>query len=149
MTTRPARRSAGTWWLCALTGALTLFQAAALLRALRLPADLAAAVSLPGALAPVGAGAWTLFFALLTVNLWQLRPRAVRQTAWAVIAFMVYNAARLVVYAQADYDRQRLPAALLALGLACVVPALYLLRRPPNQPGNGDARNYDVRSENQ
>ncbi len=138
MTTRPAQRSAGTWWLCAVTAALALFQAAAALRALRLPAGLAAVVSLPGGLALLGAGAWALLFALLTVNLWRLRPRAVRQTAWAVIAFAIYSAARLVVYARADYDRQRLPVVLLALGLVCVVPALYLLRRPSKQAANGD-----------
>jgi hypothetical protein len=125
--------------LCALAAALALFQAGAALRTLRLPPELAAGVSVPGTLALAGAGAWALIFALLTVTLWRLRPRAVRQTAWALIAFAAYSAARLAVYAQADYDRQRLPVALLALAVCAAVPALYLLRRPSNQPINGDA----------
>ncbi len=139
MNTQQLRRTAGIWWLCALTTALALFQGAAAGRALALPPALAAAVSLPGALGFVAAGIWALLFALLTVNLWRLRLNAVHHTAVAVIAFVLYSAARLTLYARADYDRQRLPFVLLAALLCCAVPALYLLRRPSNRHVNGDA----------
>ena len=133
------RRTAGIWWLCALTTALALFQGAAAGRALALSPALGAAVSLPGALGFVAASAWALLFALLTVNLWRLRPSAVRHTTVALIAFVLYSAARLALYARADYDQQRLPFALATALLCCAVPALYLLRRPSNRHVNGDA----------
>ncbi|MGQ9887134.1 MAG: hypothetical protein ACUVSX_01465 [Aggregatilineales bacterium] len=139
MNMQQPRRTAGIWWLCALTTALALFQGAAAWRALGLPPALAAAVSLPGALGFAAAGLWALLFALLTVNLWQLRPNALRYTAAALSAFVLYSAARLALYARADYDRQRLPFALLAALLCCAVPALWLLRRPSNRHVNGDA----------
>lgn len=119
--------------------ALALHQGAAALRALDTPPGLAAVISLPSALAFVAASVWALIFTLLAVNLWLLRPRAVRQAAWAAIAFAAYSAARLALYAQAEYDRQRLPLAFLAALLCCVLPALYLLRRPSNRHVNGDA----------
>jgi lysylphosphatidylglycerol synthetase-like protein (DUF2156 family) len=119
--------------------ALALYQGAAALRALDTPPGLAAIINLPSALACVAASVWALIFTLLAVNLWLLRPRAVRQAAWAAIVFAAYSAARLALYAQADYDRQRLPLAFLAALLCCVMPALYLLRRPSNRHVNGDA----------
>lgn len=87
----------------------------------------------------MAASGWALLFALLTVNLWRLRPSAVRHAAAAATAFVLYSAARLALYARADYDRQRLPFVLLAVLLCCTVPALYLLRRPSNRHVNGDA----------
>ena len=96
-------------------------------------------ISLPwGAAAATGA-AWALIFALLTVNLWRLRPRAARRFAWALIAFTGYSAARLALFARAEYDLQRLPFVVLAALLVSALPALYLLRRPSSEDVNGDA----------
>jgi uncharacterized membrane protein YsdA (DUF1294 family) len=98
---------------------LALFQGGAAWRALRIPPQLAAVVSLSPAWEFVAGALWALAFALAAFMLWRGNPRAVFRSGFLLCVFIIYSVARLALLARADYDRQRLPA--LALAAAVVV----------------------------
>lgn len=118
--------------LILITACLTLFQLGAVLRALQVPANLTAQISLPLPLEIVASGFWALVFALLTLNLIRLKAYAQRSTPWAIIGFIAYSAIRLLIFAQADYDRQRLPFLFISSAIILLIPVAYLLRRSTN-----------------
>lgn len=113
------------WELILLTALLAVFQFGAALRALDVPPELRAQVSLPTALEFVGGGLWALLFAAITVNL--IRGRALQPAVLIVSGFVIYSLARLIVFARADYDLNRLP--FLAAITVCLLLAAALLRR--------------------
>ncbi len=117
------------WRLIVLAVALALFQAVAAARTLTVPPELAAQLSLPLPLEFAAGVWWALLFTFIAVNLVQMKPQAVRWMGWALVGFIVYSFARLLLFAQADYDRERLPF-LLVLTLLSVIVAALLLRRP-------------------
>jgi hypothetical protein len=102
-----------------LIAALVAFhQAVNAVRALRLTPD----VSLSAPLEFVASLLWAGMFALLA-----LRRRA-RPIWLALIAFAVYSAARIVIFARADYDRGRVPVLLIIIGLIMIVLTLFAAR---------------------
>lgn len=113
------------WELILLTALLAVFQFGAALRALNVPPELRAQVSLPTVLEFVGGGLWALLFAAITVNL--IRGRALQPAVLIVSGFVIYSLARLIVFARADYDLNRLP--FLAAITVCLLLAAALLRR--------------------
>lgn len=113
------------WELILLTALLAVFQFGVALRALNVPPELRAQVSLPTALEFVGAGLWALLFAAITVNL--IRGRALQPAVLIVSGFVIYSLARLIVFARADYDLNRLP--FLVAITVCLLLAAALLRR--------------------
>ena len=117
------------WRLIVLTAALALFQAVAAARTFTVPPQLTAQLSLPLPLEFVAGLWWALLFTFITVNLVQTRSQAVRWTGWALAGFIVYSFVRLLLFTQADYDRERLPF-LLVLTLLSVIVVALLLRRP-------------------
>lgn len=118
------RRPAIHWWLMALTGALTLMQLGAMLRAATVPDALARQISLLLPLEFVAAGVWALIFAYGTVNL--MRTRRGRPAALAVVGFVTYSTLRLLFFAQADYDQGR--AALLVIANLPALVIVWFLR---------------------
>jgi hypothetical protein len=112
-----------------LMAGLAVFQAASALQAATLTPDLAAQVALQPALAFTAGVLWALIFTLVVVNLLRRWRRGLLQAAWALLAFVIYSGARLILFARADYDRERLPFALLLLLLVSITPAVYLVRR--------------------
>jgi hypothetical protein len=110
------------------TAVLALIEAGAAVEALRMPAELAAQVSVPVALEVIGGVVWALVFAVVTFRLARRDARAGLLTAWALIAFSIYTVARLLLFTQADYDRQRLPFLLVICGGTMLIPVLYLIR---------------------
>ncbi len=129
-TSLPHSSPTRSWRLIILTGALAMFQAVAAVRALHVPAALAAQINLPLPLEFVAGGLWSLLFTFITVNLIQTRPLAARRAGWAIIGFIIYSAVRLLLFAQADYDRERYPFLLLLTVLISAIVAAALLRRP-------------------
>jgi hypothetical protein len=123
-------------WLIILIVSLALFQLGAAIRTLQVPDALAAQITLPLPLEFIVGILWALVFAWLTPNLIRLKSNARRHTVWAVIGFAVYSVARLLLFTQADYDRQRLPFLLIATVLILAIPVTYLLR----QSTNGETR---------
>lgn len=115
-------------WLIALALLLVLFQTGAVWRALTVPADLAALVSLPRAFEVAAGTTWALAFALVAWTLLRRHPRGCVFLAWAIIGFTLYSLGRLAVFARADYDRQRLPFLVVATIVVMMVPVAYLIR---------------------
>jgi hypothetical protein len=113
--------------LVLLTACLMLFQFGAAVRALQVPADLAAQISLSLPMEFVASGFWALLFALFTLNLIRLTAYAQRHAILAITGFITYSAARLVLFTRADYDQQRLPLLVIATIIFLIV--VYLLRR--------------------
>lgn len=65
---------------------------------------------------------WAGVFALLG---WQRRARPI----WlAMIGFAAYSAARIVIFARADYDRGRVSLLLIVVGLIMIVLTLFAVR---------------------
>lgn len=121
--TTPRRR----WWLIALTAALALMQTGAVVRTLQRPPELAALVSLNPPLELIAGGGWALLFGGITVNL--LRSRAAQPAILALCGFFIYSVVRLMLFAQADYDQNRLPFLILLSLCLLVFPVAFLLRR--------------------
>jgi D-alanyl-lipoteichoic acid acyltransferase DltB (MBOAT superfamily) len=114
--------------LLALMLLLTLFQAGAAVRSLQTPPALAATVRLPIALNLVMSLIWSLLAATVFLLLWTRRSRAPAYAAALLLGFILYSAARLALFTQADYDRGRLPVlVVVSLVLACI-PGIMLLR---------------------
>jgi hypothetical protein len=116
--------------LILLTACLALFQLRAAAHTLQIPADLAGQISLPLPLEFVASAFWALLFALCTLKLIRLEGDAQRRIFWAIIGFITYSAVRLLLFAQADYDRQRLP--FLFITNAMLITVAYSLRRSTN-----------------
>jgi uncharacterized membrane protein YhaH (DUF805 family) len=96
-----------------ITIALSLFQFVAAIRTLQLPDDLPVSLLIP---LEVAAGfSWGLLFALATVALILYKPYAARFALWLTLSFLVYSVIRLTLFAQSDYDRQRLPFLIVTL----------------------------------
>jgi hypothetical protein len=124
--THEANQPSRCWELILLTVLLALFQIGAALRALRIPPELGAQISLPMILEFVAAGLWALLFAVITVNL--IRGRALRPAVLIISGFVIYSLARLIVFARADYDLNRLPF-LVVITVCLLLTAALLLRR--------------------
>ncbi len=115
-----------------LTACLMLFQFGAAIRALQVPADLAEKISLPLPLEFIASGFWALLFALCTLKLIRLEADARRYIILAIIGFIIYSTARLLLFAQADYDQQRLPFLFITNAIILLMTVAYLLRRSTN-----------------
>ena len=86
---------------------LTLHQLGAVVTVLRLPDDVAASLSLPAWAQVVAGSVWTLVFGWTTVLLFRRMMRPMR-ALWLLAVFILYSLLRLLLFAWADYDRQRL-----------------------------------------
>lgn len=130
-------------WLAALTALLAVIELGAAGRALQTPPDLAAKISLPMPLEFAASAIWGLLAALVTVAFVRRSPRALRYTASLLIGFTLYSLTRLLLFAQADYDRQRLPLLFALAVVILFIPTSFALRstkgtlQPTEIPGNG------------
>jgi len=140
----PAVSAGCSRWLAALTGILTLIQLGGALHALQIRPELAAQVSLSMPLEVAASTTWALLSASVTLALLRRLPRALHHAAWLLIGFIGYSLGRLVLFAQADYDRQRLPFLALVSLVLLLIPTAYILRPPraATQPteNRGDGR---------
>jgi hypothetical protein len=110
------------WEFILLTILLAFFQLGAALRALN---GLPVQTSLPAALEFTAGGLWALLFAAITVNL--IRGGALRPAVFSISGFVIYTLARLIVFARAEYDLNRLP--FLVAITVCLLLLAALLRR--------------------
>ena len=110
--------------LLVLTAGLALFQAGAVIQALQIPADLAAQISLLLPVQLIANLIWTMLAGVVTVIQWQRRPNAKRLAVGLLLAFSIYSLIRLLLFAQADYDRQRLGFLTLLIGLIAVITVI-------------------------
>lgn len=110
----------------ALAALLALLQFGAALRGIA--ADPAVPTSLLPGLEFAAGTIWGALFGLASLELVRRRRRAVRVFAWLVIGFSLYSLGRLVVFAQADYDRQRLPFLVAITAVFIILPAVTIVR---------------------
>ncbi len=127
-------------WLALLTCLLASIQAGAAWRAIQIPPEVAALVSVPMPLEFIASVAWAALFAFITFRLIRRHPRALRQSVWLLIGWMVYSLARLTFFVRADYDQQRLPFLVVVVAIILFIPTVFVLR-PTTQrtenSGNG------------
>lgn len=116
------RRERGLIVVAAL---LAIMQASAAWRALHIPGEQVSL--LPGLEAAAGAG-WALAAAWVMVILLRRRPRARWYATGLLAGFALYSLGRLAVFAQADYDRQRLPFLAVATAAVLAVLVAYVAR---------------------
>ncbi len=96
----------GCWSL--LAGFLLVFQIIQALFVLQLPERVQEATVFPVELQVLLALLWASLFASALVTLAKDKGSALRYTQLLVSVFILYSLLRLVVFAQADYDRSRL-----------------------------------------
>jgi hypothetical protein len=115
------RRARG---LLMVTGLLALFQAGAAFQVLHIPGTLAAQISLSLPLEFTASLLWAFLAGVDCIQLWRRRAGAQKNTVWLLIAFMIYTLLRLILFAQADYDRGRLGFLTLVFVLIIALIAL-------------------------
>ncbi|RMG89888.1 MAG: hypothetical protein D6712_00885 [Chloroflexi bacterium] len=76
---------------------------------------------------------WALLFIWLTVQFWQRRENAAKYTLICGIGFLVYVVLRLAIFAQADYDRGRLPFLFLGTALLMISGPVVVVWRNKSQ----------------
>lgn len=123
-----AVKSRRSRWLTGLAALLAIFQASAAWRALNITDELRALVSLPTAPEFATGAAWALIWLLAAINLWRGRARARFYTACAGVGFAFYSLGRLAIFAQADYDRQRLPFLTIIIFALSTILMIYINR---------------------
>lgn len=101
----PPRRSR---LLLVLIAFLVIFQAGAALRIVQLPGGLAAQISLRPPLEFTASVLWAILAVLVFRLLWIRRPNANIHALSLLVVFSIYSLLRLLLFAQADYDRRRL-----------------------------------------
>lgn len=118
---------------------LAVFHVSAVLRILQTPSDTTARIALPLPLDGLASSVWAFFAILVSVRL--LRGRSDGRTILVLFTgFILYSIGRLAVFAQADYDRQRLPFLILAAAVIGLITLLFsLLIKPMHLKSiNGD-----------
>lgn len=72
---------------------------------------------------------WTLLFFTASVSLLRNQNWAMRLIVILLMAFIGYNAARWLLFAQADYEQNRLPLLLISAGGLLLVMIVFLRSR--------------------
>lgn len=107
----------GYWLLAVVTLGMAVVTLGTAVRAVTLPPELAAQVSLLLPVEVVAGAVWAALFARVTWGLIRSKRGAVGLALTLALAFATYAAARLLLFARADYDRGRLPFLWVTLGL--------------------------------
>ncbi|NDJ62841.1 MAG: hypothetical protein GYB67_17095 [Chloroflexi bacterium] len=113
--------------LTLLSGTLAIIQAISALRAVQVFATVDVQTSLLPPLEFVAGGLWAGVFALVSRRLLQQQARAVRAALQTLTVFVIYSTLRLYLFAQADYDRARLPFLLVTAALIAGIVVFYLV----------------------
>lgn len=109
--------------LIALMTLLAIIQAGSVVRLLRLPDGVANNMALSPTIQTIGSFFWALIFTWAAYSLLSGSHREVKRALWLLIGFILYSVLRLLLFAQADYDRQRFPFLIVmsAAGLIIIV----------------------------
>ncbi len=111
---------------------LVLYHITGAFQVLQLPESIGVHTSIPPIVQAVLHMGWAIVFTLNAVLLLRRQRNAMRFNQGAWVLFICYGLARLLLFAQADYDRQRLPFLLILtvpLLLGPVIKAATLLWR--------------------
>ena len=108
-------------WLIAFTCLMMLYQIAWMLNVLQLPDDLKAQISLSVPLEVIVSLVIVILFTFGLYALVAKREWAIRYTIGVFGLQIGYTLLRLILFADADYDRQRLPFLLILFSIVCGV----------------------------
>jgi hypothetical protein len=125
MVHNPTRRPR---WLIILTLLLSIFQIGSATRVLQIPADVAAQIHLILPLEFIASAVWAILAALVMVGLFQRWQRAQLYATILLVAFTLYSLVRLALFAQADYDRERLPFLFAVGSVFIIITLVYIVR---------------------
>lgn len=114
------------WWLTGVVLALAIIQGLGFVRSLRLASDIADTLSVSAALLATLQLAWSVALAWVGWGLLRCQRQAMNRSIWVLTVFIIYSALRLLVFSEADYDRQRFP---LLLALTLLMPIILLMFR--------------------
>ena len=122
-------------WLLRISLVLALIQGAAIYNTLTRPAELDAQAHLSRPIELAAGILWALIFTFIAFTLLQRKRHALRIALWGLMGFALYSVARLALFAQAEYDRQRLPFLFIVMTLFLLVLTAFLRyysrSRPP------------------
>lgn len=72
---------------------------------------------------------WVILFLIALIRLARGKRYGLGYSAWLILSFIIYGALRTILFAQADYERNRIPFLAISTILILIVPVLLLLRR--------------------
>ena len=118
-----------------MVGLLLLVQLGAVMRAIQSLEELNSLLSFTQPMLIITSILWSGVFGWAFFQCIRGRSQAVNRALWVICGFMLYSAGRLVIFAQADYDRQRLPfLVVMILILGMIFAGLnWLLNRKTNE----------------
>lgn len=119
-------------WLIVIALTLAIYQGLAAINGLQQPGVLGIDLGQVGLLQVVTGVVWAVLFLTAAYRLFSHARRARQFFYVLLIAFVVYSLLRLILFAEADYDRQRLPFLILLTAFVCSIPLWRLLH-----PGEG------------
>lgn len=79
--------------------------------------------------------AWVIASIIVMIRLARRRPYAAAAAGWLLVGLVGYGLLRLVLFAQADYDRGRLPFLLVSAAILLLPLVVYLIRATWQQQG--------------
>jgi len=119
-------------WLIAIALILAIYQAVATVNGLQQAVMPGLDLVGVGVVTVVAGAVWAVLFCTTAYRMFRHGGRSQRLFYGLLIAFMIYNLLRVTLFAQADYDRQRLPFLILLTAFVCSIPLWKLLH-----PGAG------------
>lgn len=125
-TSHVAPQRAGCW--LPIVAFLGLYQIIFSLRVLQQHGTLGITSSVPPALEAGISLIWGVVFVILVLGLLQRRLWAGRWVSWLIVGFISYKVAYIVLFAQADYDRGRVPFLLVTTSLILIIPLVIAIR---------------------
>jgi len=125
-TNRMAVARAGCW--LPITAFLGLYQIIFSLRVLQQHGTLDITSRVPPAIEAGISLIWGVVFVILVLGLLQRRLWAGRWVSWLIVGFISYKAIYIVLFAQADYDRGRVPFLLVVTSLILIIPLVIAIR---------------------
>lgn len=127
-TPQPTRTRKRARLLIMLTLLLAVVQVGAAVRAMQVPDEVAAKISLPLPLEAITSLLWALLSLGVFALLWRRERRARLYAAWLAVGFSIYSLIRLLLFSQADYDRGRFPFLLVVIAVLLILPVAYIVR---------------------
>lgn len=108
---------------------LCLYQIFVLIHVLQIEETIRTAL-IPSVPVQIGLGIlWLMLLGQTAIGLVIKQALALRYGGWIVIAYVIYRLGYVILFVQADYNRNRLPFLILFTILVLIVPIMTLLHR--------------------
>lgn len=130
------------FWLIILTCFMMLYQILWLLSVLQLEGELKTQISLSVPFEVIVSVAIVTFFTFSLRTLAGSSQRAMRYTIVGIVILSMTILTRLIIYAEADYDRQRLPFLIIIIISVCCLTVLPKILRHIHKSTKGE-NSYD------